>query len=135
MAKASRTAILAACCFLAPFAVFVGLFAIGTFTGYVFTTSILILIFICFGLLIGLALSLIQKYRVKALILVCSVLLIAVGCWHFDEYPFRRFLYVAEVMTTPHFDKKCLPQDGVQLNGDTLRLCATQILISLAGSI
>lgn len=45
--------------------------------------------------------------------------------WNFGEDPIRRDLYVAEVLITPHFDRKCLPSDGVLLNRDVLRLCGT----------
>lgn len=46
-----------------------------------------------------------------------------------------RLLYVAEVLLTPNFEKKCAPPDGIPLaNGGTLRLCSTHDF-NLAGWI
>lgn len=145
MAKATLTAIFAVCYFLAPFAVFIVLVAIGTFTGHLIATNLLIDILALCGFFVGLFLILVRKHRIKALMLICSVLLIEFYLWHFGhvsgEAPTRRYLYVAEVALTPHFDKKCVPPDGVQLNGDTLRSCSTydlgdyaELIVKISGS-
>jgi len=125
MAKATHTAILAVCYLLAPLALFVGLVVIGTFTGNLFATNLLIYILVLCGLFAGLVFSLIPGYRVKALMLICSVSLIAVDLRYFWEDPIRRYLYTAEILLTPRFDKNCVPPDGVLFNGDTLRSCST----------
>jgi hypothetical protein len=145
MAKATHTAMLAVGYFLAPFALCFVLIAIGTFTGYSFTTNLLIDILAVCGLFVGLVLICIRKYRIKALMLICSVSLIEFYVWHFghlsSEEPIRRYLYAAEVLMTPHFDKKCVPSDGVLFNGDTLRLCSTydfgdyaELIVKISGS-
>lgn len=145
MAKATHTAMLAVCYLLAPFALYFGLVATGTFTGYSFTTNLLIDILAVCGLFVGLVLICIRKYRIQALMLICSVSLIEFYVWHLghlsSEEPIRRYLYAAEVMMTPHFDKKCVPPDGVLFNGDTLRLCSrhdfgdyADLIVKISGS-
>jgi hypothetical protein len=130
MAKATHTAIWALCYFLAPFAVFVGLVAIGTFTANLTATNLEIDALVLCGLFGGLILALVRKYRINALMLICSVSLIAVYLWHFgpplsSEAPLQRYLYKAEILLTPDFDKKCIPPNGILFGGDTLRICST----------
>jgi hypothetical protein len=133
MARATHTAILAVCYFIAPFALFVGLVTIGTFTGDLPLTNLMIFVLILVGLFVALVLIFVRKYRIKALILICSVLLVAV-IWYSADDRVLRYLYVAEVMVTPNFDKKCVPADGILFNGDMLRLCSVHDL-NLAGWI
>jgi hypothetical protein len=128
MAKATHSAILAVCYFLAPFAAFLGLVAIGTFTANLIATNLEIDALILCGFFGGLILMLVRKYRINALMLICSVSLIAVYLWHFgpalnSEAPLRRYLYKTEILLTPHFDKKCAPPHGILFNGDALRIC------------
>jgi len=92
---------------------------------YLFTTHLLIDILVICGFFVGLILSLVRKYRIKAIMLICSVSLIVIFVWRLGEDQIRRYLYVAEVLVTPHFDKKCVPADGVLFNGDTLLSCST----------
>jgi hypothetical protein len=125
MAKATHAVIWALCYFLAPIALFIGLVATGAFTGYLFLTNLTISVLSLVGLFAALSLSPRWKSYTKALMLSCFVSLINIWMWHFGEGSIRRGLYVAEVLMTPHFDKKCLPPDGVSLNGDTLRVCST----------
>jgi len=126
MVSATRIAISAAGYFLGPLALYIGLIALGTFTGYLLTTNAVISALLLCGLFVGAFLSLFRQYRINALMLICSVLLIGVYIWHFGEDPIRRYLYVAEVLMTPHFEQKCVPADGIPLTDrDTLRLCST----------
>jgi hypothetical protein len=125
MAKATHTTILAVCYFLTPLALCVGLVVIGTFTGSLASTNLLIAIVILCGIFVGLTLILFRKYRINALMLICTVSLIASCYWYFvGQDRIRRYLYVAEIMAKPHFDEKCVPPDGILFNGDTLRLCS-----------
>lgn len=117
--------ILAVCYFLTPLALYIGLVAIGAFTGYLFLTNLMISILSLVGFFVGLIVSLVRKYRIKALMLICSVSLIAIYLWRFGDDSTRRYLYMAEVLLTPNFAKKCIPPDGVLINDDTLRLCGT----------
>jgi hypothetical protein len=130
MAKATRTAILALCYFIAPFAIFFGLVAIGTLTANLTATNFEIDALVLCGLFCGLILMRVRKYRINALMLICSVSLIAVYLWHFgtplsSETPLQRYLYKAEILLTPDFDKKCVPPNGILFSGDTLRICST----------
>lgn len=116
----------AVCYFIAPLALCVGLILIGTFiTGYLFTTNLWIAIVVLCGFFVAVFLSLVRKSHVKALMLICSVSLIASCYWYFvGQDRIRRHLYVAQVLMTPHFDQKCIPPDGILFNRDTLRLCS-----------
>ena len=125
MAKATHTAMLVVRYFLAPVALYIGLVAIGTFTGSLFITNLMIFILVFVGFFAALLLSLIWKSHIKALLLICSVSLIAIDLWYFWEDPIRRYLYTAEILLTPHFDQQCVPPNGVLFNGDTLRSCST----------
>jgi hypothetical protein len=129
MTGATRTAILAACYFLVPFAVFIALVAKGTFTANLTATSFEVDASILCAFLAGIILLLIRKYRVNGLMLICSVSLIGVYLWHFGhlkgEAPIRRYVYITDVLLTPHFAEKCTPSNGILFNGDTLRVCST----------
>ena len=83
MAKATRTAILALCYFIAPFAIFFGLVAIGTFTANLTAMNLEIDALVLCGLFGGLIVMLVRKYRINALMLICPVSLIAVYLWHY----------------------------------------------------
>jgi hypothetical protein len=141
MAKATHIAILAVCYFLTPLALYIGLVAVGAFTGYLFLSNLMISILSLVGLFAALFLSLRWKSHTKALMLICSVSIVNIWMWHFGEDPIRRYLYVGEVLMTPHFDKKCLSSEGVIVNADTLRLCSTHdfgdyavLIVKISGS-
>jgi len=135
MARAIHTAISAACYFLVPLTLCVGLVVTGTFaTGYLLTTNLLIAIVVICGIFVGLILILFRKYRIKALMIGCSVSLVSVCLWYFGEDRIGRYLYVAEIKLKPDFEKKCVPPDGIRYSGDTVRLCSAHDF-NLAGWI
>lgn len=141
MTRVTHTAALAVCYFIVPFALYLGLVAIGAFTGYLFITNLTISILSLVGLFAALSLILRRKSYTKALALICSISLINIWVWRFGENPIRRDLYMAEVLMTPNFDEKCRPPNGVSLNGDTLRVCSTHdfgdyadLIVKISGS-
>ncbi len=128
MAKAIHTAVAAVCYFLVPLAVCSGLILIGKFiTGYLLTANLWIAIVVLCGFFVALFLSLIRKSHIKAIMLICSVSLIASCYWYFvGQDRIRRYLYLAQITLTPNFEKQCIPPDGIPLtNRDRLRLCST----------
>ncbi len=127
---------MAACYFLVPLALCSGLILIGTFiTGYLVTANLWIAIVVLCGFFVAVFLSLVRKSHIKAIMLICSVSLIASCYWYFvGQERIRRYLYVAQITLTPNFEGQCIPPDGLLLNGDTLRLCSTHDF-NLAGWI
>jgi hypothetical protein len=128
MTKATHTTIIAACYFLVPLALCSGLILIGTFiTGYLATANLWIAIVVLCGFFVAVFLSLVRKSHIKAIMLICSVSLIASCYWYFvGQERIRRYLYVAQITLTPNFERQCIPRDGLPLtNGDRLRLCST----------
>lgn len=78
MAKAIHTAVAAVCYFFVPLAVCSGLILIGTFiTGYLLTANLWIAIVVLCGFLVAVFLGLVRKSHIKAIMLICSVSLIA----------------------------------------------------------
>ncbi len=136
MAKATRTAILAAFYFLIPLAICVGLLVIGTFTtGYLFTANLLISVVALCCFFVAAFLSFVRRSQVNALTLLCSFSLVIFYIWRLGEDKIRNHLYAAEVALTPDFDKKCIPAAGIRFgDGDALRLCSAHDF-NLAGWI
>lgn len=125
MNKTAYAAIVAACYFLAPLAFYIGLKALGAFRGDLLTTNLLIYILMLFAFLIAFFLVFVWKSYLRALALIFSVSIIAMCDWYSGQDAIQRYLYMAEVLMTSDFDKKCFPPGGVLLNGDTLRVCST----------
>jgi hypothetical protein len=141
MAKAIHTAAVALLYLIAPLVLFLGLAATGAYSGQLFITNLMISILVLFGVFVALLLSLVWKSHAKALPLICSVSLIVASLWHFGQDQIRRYLYAAEILLTPNFEKKCVPAPGVALNGDTLQLCTTHdfgdyavLVVKISGS-
>ena len=111
--------------FLAPLALYIGLKALGAFTGDVFATNLLIVVLVPFGLLVALFFVFVRKSYLRALALIFSISIVVMCGWYIGQDAIQRHLYMAEIVMTPHFDKRCVPSDGIQLNGDTLRVCST----------
>jgi hypothetical protein len=123
MATATRTAISAVRYFVTPLALYIALVAIGTYARY---SNLLVEIIVLCGLFVAVFFGLARKSYIKALMLICSVSIIAISIVRFGDDPVRRTLYKADALLRPNFDEKCFPPEGVLLiNGDTLRLCST----------
>ena len=102
--------------FLGPLVLYIGLKALGVFTGWYFLiTNLLIITFVFFGLLIALLIVFIWKSSLRALALIFSVSTVVMCGWYGGDDPLERYLYRIEVLTTPHFDEKCGPPGGIPM--------------------
>ena len=111
--------------FLGSLVLYFGLKALGAFTGDLFATNLLIGILGSLRI-IGCALFLfVWKSYLRALALICSISIVLMCGWYIGQDAIQRHLYMAEILMTPHFDKKCVPPGGILLNGNTLRVCST----------
>lgn len=122
MSNVTHTAILAVRYFVTPLALYIALVAIGTYARY---SNLLVELFVLCGLFVAVFFGLAWKSYIKAFMLICSVSLIAISIVRFGDDPVRRTLYKADALLRPDFDEKCIPPEGVLLNGDKLQLCST----------
>jgi hypothetical protein len=111
--------------FVGPLVLYIALKARGAFTGDLLGTNLLIDILVLLGLSIAPILVFVWKPYLKALALICSISIIIMCDWYIGQDEIQRHLYMAEILMTPHFAKKCFPPDGILLNGNTLRVCST----------
>jgi hypothetical protein len=123
MVGATRTAFVITCYLIVPLALYIGLKALGAFTGYLFITNVLIGVLALFALLIALFFAFVWKFYLRALALICSVSIVVMSGWFIGQDAIHRHLYMVEALMTPHFGENCVPSGGILLNDDTLRVC------------
>jgi hypothetical protein len=80
------------------------------------------------------------KSYLRALALICSVSIVIICGWYVQS-AIQRYLYITEILTTPHFDEKCGPASGIPLGDDTLRVCSRysfasyeKLIVKISGS-
>jgi hypothetical protein len=107
---------------------------------YILATNLLIGILVLFAFLVVLLFIFVWKSYLRALALTCSVSIVLMSGGYVQS-AIQRYLYITEVLTTPHFDEKCGPAGDILLGGDTLRVCSrygfgsyAKLIVKISGS-